>query len=232
MLAIRFFFGLLVLVFFAACAPLSTSVTRTAAPAATLAPTTAPMPSITASPNSLQFSLTPSTVLMAIYPNIYQSIQLPTTISSKVVKGDLKLVTLPKNTQPIIADLNAAAVQYKNFNSYNLERVATFTSQAQIYAVPIKAMEKYDFKSGVRAGLIYDKTGKLAGSGVYEVWLYDEKATLVDFNGKVIYTWKLGEGLYYQPQEKQPNEPLVFFIEGSCWFCWSVGGRCGCLVCL
>jgi hypothetical protein len=168
------------------------------------------------------------------FPKTFESVLIPTDLVAKLDAGTASVVALPKPDlrETLIKDIQASANTSKvDLANVNFTAVAFFPDRGYS-AVPIMRLpEKFNFDEGVKVGLVNDPQGRFTKNpGVFTVMFYRDQATLLDGNGRKMDTFA-GDHFKWINQEKPVEEPVAFFIKGSCWLCWSLDGRCGCLFC-
>jgi len=172
------------------------------------------------------------------FPDEYKPIQLPVQMTSILDQGGV-VVALPSNTGALQEKITAVARDI-DLSRLDFSRAVTFpTSSSDEYiAVPIskeyyqEELSKTNPSQGMFVGVIYDKYGSMAGiPDLYQVWTYDTYTSLVGTKVKAIILETKNAEYVWQPQPTSSDLPLAFFIQGSCYFCWKVDGRCGCLIC-
>lgn len=203
-----------------------------------------PVPTETQAPPDIAVEIEDGPVMQLVdfqqFPLEYQSATTPIYLAEKISVGEASIVALPSTQeQPSLAQevfqmqLDSAKFDLSNFS---VEHTVTFSTAEYSYvAVPIAFEPVYDFSAGVMAGLLEDIGGGYTGTtGSYEVWFFEEGVGLHDSNGTQVYFASAGEqgtDFFWEPQVTYVAEPLAYFVENGCWLCWSLDGRCGCLIC-
>lgn len=118
--------------------------------------------------------------------------------------------------------------------SFDFMQVATYPSPDAFEAVTAPIVADYDsadFTGGFTVGVFWDVPGRL-GYGekmVFPVTFFEDgHAELTDVEGKALVTRDL---LFAGQDPSFGIESRTFFVEGSCWGCWTLDSRCGCLIC-
>src|SRR5262249_54308788 len=133
-----------------------------------------------------------------------------------------------------------------NTTPFSFNRVAVYPEQAataqpdqsipEILIVPVSAKyQTADFTDGLLVGALWDVTGHMGTANTaYEVFFFNDRAELRDASGKTLIMRTISGGNFVQSQQDLTDtvETLAFFVQGSCWGCWNIDGRCGCLICL
>jgi len=196
-------------------------------------PGTAPVP-VTSEPVKTEATPQPPNYFKD-FPPEYQSIQLPPDITKVLDEGG-NIVPLPGDKASLTKQLESAAGDV-SLEPYDLDRVVSFTSSEgySYIAVPVSpAYYKDNFKDDVIAGelvgLIYDQNGGYFETpDLYQVTFFDDKAVL---SGHEEISLSQDEGKFsWTSQDTASDIPLTVFVKGSCYLCWSLDGRCGCLFC-
>jgi len=227
-----FLFSLVGVLLFVSCAPAAVPVTQPPAP---------PTPSVVQiDPNLLSPELiTVRDLQFQSFPEVYQAVEPPVYLLDKMSVGEADVIPFPPvEQQPILADqvlqLQVNPTKY-DISTFKIERTVTYTTDYTYVAIPIAYEPDYNFSAGVMVGLLEDMNGAYAGyPGSFEVWFFEDSISLYDSNGNVVYSATAGEpgsNFFWQPQDTYIAEPLPFFVKNGCWLCWSLDGRCGCLVC-
>lgn len=237
-----FFRHVLVVLVLSGCAGATTP-----APKATTNPPKATTPP--EATNSPKATISPTVTVSPFHdlPAEYQRIQLPGTITDLLAAGG-EVIPLPVNglLVKIEADL-AKALKDGGFDTtlFSLNRAAVYPKQSSnvspelfkpdmVIAPVMQKYQKADFKNGLLVGVLWDINGLLQGGNkTYEVFFFEDRAELRDSSGKILFTRKVDEKsfVYAQQGVTEPVETLAFFVKGSCWGCWSIDDRCGCLIC-
>lgn len=222
-------FSLIGMLLYVACTP-------TGVPVYTESP---PLPVVTKDLLSIDLEAVRQVQLQP-FSEVYQVAKPPVYLVEKMALEEAAVVPPPPvENQPVLADqiiqmqVNPAKF---DLSMFRFDRTVTFTTNYTYIAVPIAYEPVYDFSAGVMAGLIGDVNGAYIGSpNSFEVWFYENRVSLYDSNGNEVYVAYAGEPGSTFFWEQQPDiyvaEPLPYFVRNGCWLCWSLDGRCGCLVC-
>lgn len=201
--------------------------------------TTFVTPSVTSTPPSLTPTLDP----FPNFPEEYRRIQFPQHILDVLRAGGF-VVPLPQDKEALQRELLAFAYR-PDLSRFDLNRIVNFAfaSSNQYIAVPItpeyfKAHfgNGEDFTRGALVALVLDKNGGYnrftRNPAVYEIWAYENYVSLTDVvTGKAIILEASRDEYYWRTQDVSSDLPLTVFVKGSCYLCWQIDQRCGCLVC-
>ena len=173
------------------------------------------------------------------FPPDFQNITLPQEMIDELDRGG-SVVPPPADPSPYIQELQtfADSISY-DLGPYDLGKTVAYTTENgnSYIAVPLntdyfKSYFKGDFANGELAGLIYDQKGAYAQSvELYEVRFFDDKAVLKSPLGTEVVLPMESKEFFWTNQDPYKEIPVAFFIKGSCYLCWSLDGRCGCLIC-
>lgn len=171
-------------------------------------------------------------------PPEYQEITLPQEIIAVLEAGG-SVVPLPVDLFPLTEELTAFAASVSfDLAPYDPGRLVAFTSdEGYTYiAAPIQAEFfrnnfEENFEQGELVGTVYDQEGAFGGRpDNYEVWFFDDSVTLRSTQEEVLLTTEAGQ-FFWTQQEIYKDIPLAIFIKASCYLCWSLDSRSGCLIC-
>lgn len=173
------------------------------------------------------------------WPPEYQNIALPSELIGVLNRGG-SIVFPPADITPLVQELEsfAASIGF-DLGPYDVGRSVSFTSdQGYSYiAAPVKSEFfnnnfQNEYSNGVLTGLLYDQKGAyLDAPDLYEVLFFDDRVVLNSPSGKEAVLTVNDKQFFWTNQEVYKEIPVTFFIKGSCYLCWSLDSRCGCLVC-
>jgi hypothetical protein len=173
------------------------------------------------------------------WPPEYQNIALPSELIGVLDRGG-SVIFPPPDITPLVQELEAFAASIGfDLAPYDLGRSVSFTSdQGYSYiAAPVKSeffnnnFQK-EYSNGVLTGLLFDQNGAYSEvPDLYEVRFFDDQAVLHSPSGKDIVLTVNDKQFFWINQEIYKEIPVTFFIKGSCYLCWSLDSRCGCLIC-
>ena len=165
------------------------------------------------------------------FPVEYQVIKLPSQIIDKL-NHDGSIVPLPKDIDPLIKDIDDHKGAF-DLTQFDLKHVISFTLNLEHNFIAAPASRDGITNTvhpdwGTLAALVYDKKT----ADMYTIWFTDEKAFIVDQAGRIKRTMEGNDSYFFDIQDPPVKTPLILYIKNGCWLCWSLDGRCGCLVCL
>jgi hypothetical protein len=173
------------------------------------------------------------------FPPEYQDITLPPQIIAVLQEGG-SVVPLPDPSIPFADELSSFATSVSaDITPYDLGRVVAFTSDQEYTYVAVPISSEYfagnfdnSFEDGEPVGFLYDQNGAYGNAPeVYEVWFFDDSAILLSSQREEVILTTENEEFFWTQQEIFKEIPVAVFVEGSCYLCWSLDSRSGCLIC-